>query len=305
MKVVLVSHCSALKAGGEPAAKLRVNALPRGSVREVANEWRRRVRSARRRVCAQDLYRGAGAGLMRDVRESFGGAWYIVSAGHGLVNCRARIPSYDLSVSRGPSSVLRRLKGPARRSSDWWKALTSGNPNPLKRLVERECEALVVIALSARYLSMVKHELALLSDRALRQVRIVGVRPEALTPRLRKAAMPYDRRLNSSRSGASGGEVTFAQRAAVHFLNICKKAKALARDCVHHARLVTRALSPLRSPRRKRRTKVSDARIMGLIRRVKRTSLRTLHGGLRWLRHEQGIACEQSRFARLWAKAKA
>ncbi len=303
VKVVLVSHCSALKAGGEPVAQLKVSALPRGSVHEIANEWRRRVRSARSTVRAQDLYRGAGADLMRQARKTFGGSWYIVSAGHGLVSSRAQIPSYDLSVSKGPSSVLRRLTGPARRSRDWWKALTSGNPNPLKQLVERQREALVVIALSASYVSMVKDELVLLSESALRRVRIVGVRADVLPPKLRSIAMPYDRRLNSGRSGVSGGQVTFAQRAAVHFLTLCKRAKALARDCAEHARLVTRALSHLRSPRRTQRRKASDRRVLSLIRRFKRSFMRSAHGGLRWLRQEQGIACEQSRFARLWARA--
>jgi hypothetical protein len=227
--------------------------------------------------------------------------WYVVSAGHGLVHAHARIPSYDLSVGSDDSSVVRKLKPRGKVTpSTWWVELTAQKyPEPLRRLIERRKGALVVIALSARYLKMITPELEKLDASALARIRIIGARSSTVSKKLHSVVMPYDARLNSSSSDARGGHVTFSQRAALHFVGLLAKDKRL-RSLASHVRLVQRALRSFRAPRRTQRKRVSDRAIHALIKRLQRKSIDSPGTALQVVRQTHSVACEESRFRRIW-----
>jgi hypothetical protein len=175
-------------------------------------------------------------------------------------------------------------------------------PEPLRRLIQRRKDALVIVALSARYLKMITPELEKLDASALARIRIVGARSSTKSKKLDPVVMPYDARLNSKSSGARGGHVTFAQRAALHFVGLLTKDKR-RRSLESHIRLVQQALRNLRAPRRAQRKQVSDRAIQALIKRLQRKSIDSPGVALQVVRQKHLVACEQSRFRRIWDAA--
>jgi hypothetical protein len=300
MKLVLVTHCSARKSYAPPKS-LRAASLPAGAVADVAHTWRQRVTRIRRRVPARELYVGRGAALIDQAARKWQAPWYVVSAGHGLVHARTKIPSYDLSVGADASSVMAKFRDANRPSFHaWWSELTEPNrPAPLKRLIEQRKDALVILALSARYLQMVAPELVKLEPAARRRLRIVGAASASIPAELQSVVMPYDARLNDPASGAPGSQATFAQRAAVHFLRLIAQ-DTRRRGVESHAALVQRSLKTLQAPRRARRKQVSDARLRSIIKRYMCKAVQSPSGALRAIREQHRLACEQSRFRRLW-----
>lgn len=300
VKIVLVTHCSSMKT--EPPRKsLRAAELAAGTADQVAAVWLQRVGRIKRRFPARELYTGVGAGLVKRAAQEAGVPWYVVSAGHGLVYAHARIPSYDLSVGSDRSSVVRKLKPRGKVTpSTWWMKLTAQKgPEPLRRLIERRQDALIIIALSARYLKMIAPELEKLDASTLARVRIVGARSSIISKKLHPIVMPYDARLNSRSSDARGGHVTFAQRAALHFVGLLAKDKRL-RSLASHFRLVQHALRSFRAPRRTQRKQVSDRAIQVLIKRLQRESIDSPGVALQVVRRTHLVACEESRFRRIW-----
>lgn len=300
MKTILVTHCSSRKTE-TPRKSLRAAELAAGTVDRVAAVWLQRVGRVKRRFPARELYTGVGAGLIKRAAQETGVPWYLVSAGHGLVYAHAKIPSYDLSVGSDRSSVVHKLKPRGKvTASTWWMELTAQkDPEPLRRLIERRKDALVIIALSARYLKMIAPELEKLDVSSLARVRIVGAKNSIISKKLHSVVMPYDARLNSPSSNARGGHVTFSQRAALHFVGLLTKNKRL-RSVASHVHLVQHALRSFRAPRRAQRKQVSDRAMQVLIRRLQRRSIDSPGVALKVVRQTHLVACEESRFRRIW-----
>lgn len=307
MSIILVTNCSASKIN-DPLPSLRVSALTTGEINNVARSWYARVRRVRRETQARRLYAGTGMAAARAAAMESGASWYVASAGLGLVHTSRQIPSYDLTISRngGRSYVLKKIRGIKLRAPDeWWKALSraKGSSNPLRRLIQRRTDALIVVALSLPYLQMVSDELCALDSDDIARVRIVGLsNAEVLPLRLRRLVMPYDGRLNGSTSPHPGPMSSFAQRAARHFLRlISSRDRDLGSRA--HANRVREALAGVSRQRQVRRRRVSDAKLIQLAARLRRRGFTSPGSGLRQLRDEFGIACEQRRFQRLWKLA--
>jgi len=255
----------------------------------------------------RELYRGPSASAGRAAAEESGASWYLTSAGMGLVHSSRRIPSYDLTIARSGqnSSVLRKIRSGQRDSAqEWWKALTEvrGAPYPIRRLIKRRKDALIVLAVSTPYLQMIDRDLIGLSQDDVKRIRIITANKNVVPNQLRTAVMPYDARLNSRDSPVRGPMVSFVQRAAWHFLRIVAAYRGSSSALVDADR-VRRALATLRPPIAKRRRRVSDRRLIKLATKMRSEGIASAHMGLRVLRKRFRIACAQSRFARIWQRA--
>lgn len=286
---------------------MRATALKKGVISDVARAWCSNVRGSKARVAARDLYTGPNASVARIASKESGASWYVVSAGLGLVHSSARVPAYDLSISgsTGRSSVLQKIKkGRPPVAQAWWRAMNNArsNPKPLKCLIEKKEDSLVVLALSQPYFHMVSAELCELDTVVLKRVRIVGLQREMEVPeRLRHLVMPYDTRLNGRNSKYRGPMRTIALRAARHFLQLIDLRDG-ARGARAHAERVKASLSDLCKPKHSRRSRVDDLHIAKLIARFRKNGTQSMRLGLQQLRREHLIACEDKRFERLWKK---
>ncbi len=160
-------------------------------------------------------------------------------------------------------------------------------------------EGRILIALTKPYAAMAGTSLAAASPQLLARLRIFGASLEDALPEvLHPAIVPYDDRLDAL---VPGTRSDFAQRALLHFVEHIADQAA---DRGAEFAAVKALLSGLAAPERPVREQRSDAELTNLIKgRLKpRSSASAL---LRQLRHEDGIACEQGRFGRLFKAALA
>ena len=232
---------------------------------------------------------------------------FVASAGLGLVSAARKIPGYGLTVagSTGPDGIRNRIVGRFEPAS-WWRAVQDGPYSTGLHQVFRR-EGLVLMALTHAYADLLVEEMAALDDAHLERLRIVGagLAPH-LSERVRNASLlPYDERLDRHMPGVRG---EFCQRALSHFVDMFSDhtaARPQAGDIAEHRALVEAALGHARAEGPPRRSRVSDAVISQHI-SARLSNSRRLPGAavlLRKIRDEDGIACEASRFSRLYRLA--
>lgn len=157
----------------------------------------------------------------------------------------------------------------------------------------------VLIALTRPYAQMVGECLSKLGPQVLARLRIFGASlAPALPAAVNSTLVPYDSRLDAILPGT---RADFSQRALLHFVrSVAIKGDAQDRDADHAA--VEVALRGVATPDRPRRPRRTDAEILQLI----LARLRSQSGIariLRALRDDEGVACEQARFSRLYRTA--
>ncbi len=245
------------------------------------------------------LYVGRGFGLAAEAATLAEAKLYIVSAGLGLVASDRRVPPYGLTVSgRHAESVAVRVAGKFDVAA-WFSGLLSGPHSDQWADAMAQGSGRVLIALTRPYAQMVGESLSSLRPQVLARLRIFGA---ALTPALpavlRPALAPYDARLDAILPGT---RADFSQRALLHFVrSVAVKGGAQDRDADYAA--VEAALRGVMAPDRLHRPRRTDAGILQLI----LARLRSQSGIariLRALRDDEGVACEQARFSRLYRVA--
>jgi hypothetical protein len=245
------------------------------------------------------LYAGRGFGLATQAAQFTDAKFYILSAGLGLVASDRQVPLYGLTVSgRHAESVAARVTGEFDVAA-WFSGLLSGPYSHQWADAIAQGPGRVLIALTRPYAQMVAESLVSLGPQALARLRIFGASlAPALPAALRHTLMPYDARLDAVFPGT---RADFSQRALLHFVrSVAVKGSAPDRDADHAA--VETALSGVAAPSRLRRPRRTDTEILQLIagRLQSQSGIARI---LRALRDDEGVACEQARFSRLYRTA--
>lgn len=285
-----------------PAGHARAVSLPKGRQSALEIAWLRIASSLTPLVAARDLYLGRGFSTAAREAEGSGSELLVISAGLGLVNSTRRVPTYGLTLAgtSGPDAIRMRVDGSFDPAS-WWRAVQTGPfATPLEQAFPPE--GLAVMALSQPYARLVADEVAALDEARLSRLRIVGAGLLPLLPeRVTQASLlPYDERLNHV---VPGVRAEFAHRALRHFLDLIRAEETPAKyaGIAAHRALVNAALGES-SPSAPQRPRVTDEAIA--VRIAERVQAGSRWPGiaalLRTLRHEDGIACEASRFARIY-----
>ena len=236
--------------------------------------------------------------------EGSGSLLMVVSAGLGLVHSTRRVPAYGLTLAGtvGLDAVRGRVLGPFDPTS-WWRAVQAG---PFATALDDAFPAkgLAVMALSQPYARLLAEELAALDDARLVRLRIVGAGLAAILPKrvAQASILPYDERLDKVSPGVRG---EFAQRALRHFLGLVQSGPTTPgadTGITAHRALVTAALGEASPPVATRRPRLTDRAIAARI--AERAPPGSKWPGaaamLKALRHDDGIACEASRFSRIY-----
>ena len=269
--------------------------LSAGSLEVVAAEWRARLDGSTKKYRPETLYGGRSFAEALDTSRYLGVRLVVVSAGLGVVEPEALVPSYSLTTAgTTEENVLSRCP-PGTKPADWWRAAF-----PLGAITHllHGSTGRVYLALPQTYLDMIAEELAHLDIEMLERVRIftAGERTLSGSP-LRDHVMPYDSRLDGPDSSVAGTKSDFASRALKHFVNVVGSTDY--RTLEDDRASVHRSLEGMRYPEIAWRAKKSDEEV----RLVLLSAWHDLGGNrgrlLRHLRDKLQIACEQSRFARL------
>jgi len=274
--------------------------MPKGTLREISKEWKRRLGQADGRVAAKELYQG------RAYCEAMKAAWLaqtplcVISAGMGLITETDRIPPYSLTISDGHADSIssRVVNGVAFSPQQWWAALWSNGirRRSLAEVIASSKETLFVLALSSAYLTLVMEDLLELKGRDLERVRLIGPRRTAeVYEGLQHVHMPYDSRLDGVKSPIRGTESDFPQRAGRHFVEHALRMRKKPTLEGHRA-MVLRALRGWPYREAIVRSKLPEAQLRRAVKQVFREAGGHWSVALRKLRDDLNVACEQGRF---------
>lgn len=299
---LILTSCTNRKRVPPPRA-LTAHVLKAGTLEGVVTDWTGRMRRVAPTTKASDLYCGRAFRQAEAAALRLDAVFMVVSAGLGFVSASAMVPSYSLTVAPGSAdNILDRIDG-SPAASNWWQALNRASSfgSPLAKIANGS-RGPILVALSGSYLSMIAEDLLSLPEKARSRLRIFTLFPRSeLSSGLSDYVMPYDARFDGPGSPMPGTRGDFAQRTLAHFVETVFEASP--RGSLHeHAAAVKKKLSRLRPPKPIFRTKASDDEILTLISRhwgkVGGQSSRML----RHLRDNLQIACEQSRFRKLFLR---
>ena len=295
---VVITICSHRKRTRPPSESTPVS-VPIGSQHAVQTAWIAKIRTLPPSGVAGALYAGRGFRLATQAAEITGAKLYVLSAGLGLVASDKQVPLYGLTVSgRHSESVAARVPGEFD-SAAWFSGLLSGPHSDQWSDVMALGSGRVLIALTRPYAQMVGKSLSTLGPQALARLRIFGASlASALPLALHPAIAPYDSRLDAILPGT---RADFSQRALLHFVrSVATKFDARNRDADYAA--VEAALRGVAIPNRPHRPRRTDTEILQLI--LARLQFQSgVARILRALRDEEGVACEQARFSKLYRTA--
>jgi hypothetical protein len=304
VKIALITTCTNRKTRAVPRA-LTARELPPLPTAGLAKEWVRRLKNAEGRLPASNLYCGRAFREAQAAASENDADLHIISAGYGLLSAQDLVSPYSVTVSAGTADSLRgnRRQVEAIALDQWWLRVNAafGRRQPLSRLVQRAPNGLYVLAISTPYLNLIRADLDELPDRLLERLRIIGppVARQEGGDRWLTAAIAYDERLDGPDSHCRGTRSDFPQRAARHFLRTVGRGRLHA-PIDEHRRLVEESLAEWRAPRRKDRPRYSDEELRAVIDQMWDQAGGQVGRGLRLLRDKKKIACEQSRFKRLF-----
>ena len=292
----IIAPCSSRKRIQSPR-QARAVSLPVALQKVLETAWLAKLKTFERLVPAQELYSGRAANLARQCANKTSAPLYIISAGLGLVIGSENVPTYGVTVARrGDDSIPMRVRGRFDPGA-WWAAVCSGPfSTTFDRVLERSQDRITLLALTKPYAAMVAASLAALPEELATGLRVFGWRlQDDLPASLHRSVMNYDARLEASLPGTRND---FAQRAMAHFVGVVLPMGGA--DSETHRRQIEVALAGLVAPERVARLRASDNEILDWLGQPTQAG-----GGVgRLLRRirDQGIACEQSRFARLHAQ---
>jgi hypothetical protein len=303
MRIALVSSCTNRKKQ-IPTPELQARNLSQGSLAALADEWVHRVEQADKAISARDLYAGRAFTEALAAAKAGGGDCYMISAGLGLVSVDELVPSYSLTVTgNGEDNVLRKVPDSSAKPAQWWEILNRklGSVSPVARLIEEQQDRLFILALPSAYLELIGSDLAGVSATARARIRIIGLPTlkKSIPAALQGSFVAYDERLEAADAGRAGTRSDFPQRAARHFISDVLVAAPFA-SAQEHAAQASVFLDKYARPPVPNRQRYTDDTLKNIIRGLWVESQGRVTNGLRLLRRERQIACEQSRFKRLF-----
>ena len=294
----VITICTHRKRARPPISATAVS-LPVASQVDVQSAWIGKIKLLQREVTAVTLYAGRGFGLAVEAARVAEAKLYILSAGLGLVAAGQRVPVYGLTVSGGhaesvPGKVTGEFDGAA-----WFAGLLSGPHSKRWADAAGRGSGRVLVALTRPYAEMVGKSLTDLDPSILARLRIFGASlAPALPATLRSALAPYDERLDAVLPGT---RADFSQRALLHFVRTVVERRGEP-DRSADFEAVEAALDGVVPPDRLHRPRRTDDEILQLI-LARLGSQSGIARILRALRDEEGVACEQARFSRLYRAA--
>lgn len=305
MKYLLITNCTNRKSlppsnGLDRYPKL----IHETKLVELTRDWVKKIENATSKIQAKDLYKGRTISDIKKTTQLLRNADVsVISAGLGLVNFEELIPSYELSVSN-QSDFIKNLNSNNINIDQWWSTINKirlNKINPLSDLINSGDYSKIFISTSASYLDLITTDLLKCSPKELKKVLIftspLGQKKIELNQVLKSQIIPYDERFEDKKSGYSGTRVDFPQRTLRHFveiLNLENKPTTLSQQ------KVLTFLSNLKKPTLPSRLRLSDEEIKKIIKINWDANFGLSHKLLKHIRHVELVACEQSRFKKLW-----
>jgi hypothetical protein len=297
---VVLTSCTQRKRSGlkEP---ISITHLQHGTYVDVAKQWLA-CSNLTQSNKANQLYIGRSVKEAQSTARHLGGPLHFISTGFGLISESVAIPNYDLTIVQGANSLERVITDVPFSTQKWWAAINGarGNPAPIKALLERDPTTVLLIALSSTYLTMIRDELASLSNADANRLRIFSSigGAKSLPEKIEHTWIPYDARFDGLASPNPGTRSDFPQRVMHHYATqvLIFEDPSLEREKAKVSELLQK-FKPRKIPIRTRKT---DGELMELMNLHWSSAKGQSALMLRVLRDDLLIACEQKRFADLF-----
>ncbi len=286
------------------------------------DRWLRRLAAVEApAIPARDLYAGDHWRVSLELADiaaarGFRPTLWVISAGYGLIESAARVHPYSAAFSPGhPDSVLHRdypgsvAEGFAR----WWVGMANwvgpGDgraPRTIADLTRRHPRATFVVIASELYLNAVRADLIraaeMMGSRATDAMVIVSAGTKEFGP-LADNAVPLDARMQAVLGGARRSLNVRMARSLLSRMRPGVGWSAIRAQC---ARELEKTEPCTCAPGR---PKCSDEDVMQFIRRALRdragfSGQPSATAMLRQFREDEGRACEQKRFSRLFHQVR-
>ena len=286
-KLTIVVTCTDRKSLAVPVQQM-VRSLPPSP--STVSTWTRRIESAERAVPLRTLYQGDAWSQLPRLEEAsrkagFEPTTYVASAGLGLRRVTDVGPAYGATFTPNqPDSI----PGPVERQRAWWDALNDWNGS--RGQIPEGTPALFV--LSQRYADVLA---PLVTKAAVASPVLVIGGSSAVAPSLR---LPADAKLRSALGGTLGA---LNMRTAVAWMEHLTEPVI---DSPRNRAAWKTWADGARRDEQHRRTPLGDDEVLEAVRLI-RTQQPTISRtrALRVLR-DNGLACEQKRFAQLFESAQ-
>jgi hypothetical protein len=295
-------------------SQLQLRTLHEARTAKRAERWIRRLSSANGNgaVLAENLYCGEHWSVVRSIPSVAKKAGrrtriWICSAGYGLISSESRVHPYNATFAPGdPNSVVKGGEGKDRKrtTKQWWTKLTEWKgPGPekirsLAKLARAYPSDPMLVVASREYLLAVEEDLAEalkeLKNPGLLMVVSAGTRQLG---NLNANLLPCDARLQNCLGGA---RVSLNARITRRLIG---GSRARTMDVSSAKRYLSELLRLQPAIVRPSRLPVTDDTVVRFIRREKTKRGITSRSKLLRKFRESGRACEQSRFAALYATA--
>lgn len=282
------------------AGGLHAGDLGQDELAVVAAEWGERLQSAVPRHPASSIYGGRSFRDSCVAADKAGANLLIVSAGLGLVEATAHVPSYACTVLDGVHDSIAARVTTDFSKADWWEELRRVSPyaSSLSDLVGSR-NGLILAAMSDGYIEMMLPDFLALPASRLKDLRLFTRAPRDRVPtQLRPYIMPYDDRLDGVASPVRGTRSDFAARALLHFVDNILAAND-ACSASQHAEAIKATIADWPFPPTFARKRLADNELTALMRKHWADANGSTARLLRMFRDELDIACEQGRFAAL------
>lgn len=296
MNVIIVTNCTNRKRsiGDEPVVP--PERLNHESVDDFAVRWIEKANQNEVKIKAKKLYCGRGYNEILVSQDKLASRLITISAGFGALLEDDTIPPYNFTFEN-----LQRLN---IDHLDWWQSINKarGKSDIVQKIVNDSSVDLILMSVSEKYLNFILEELNSLKTDTLKKIRIIiGYKPPKS---VEKYTIYYDSRLDGPNSPIRGTRSDFNSRALRHFTeNIILKNETNTIES--HRNKVNELLDHMEYPSIPKRKKVTDEEVRSLIKAYWNESGGRSSICLRLLRDNAGVACEQSRFAKLFRQVKA
>ncbi len=293
---VVVSCTERKSAPANPS--LSVAALAHDTFDDRLAGWLRALGAAPRTTAAADLYRGEHWAVARSMITAGRVKVRVASAGYGLVSADTLLAPYSATFAPGLADSVATIGDPMSLDAQrvkWWQSVQEQNRSFTTTFGALASQGPLVIAASRPYLAAMAPEILVAAAGHPGRVVIASVsEPPASLAHLRPPATGRLRTVLGGSMQALNGRLA---RALVD--EVDENCLSLQSAAAFTARLLSDA-PPLEQFNRKT---LSDDEVVGFIRAKAERLSATSHSALLRLLRDEGMACEQSRFRRLYGLA--
>lgn len=299
MNHLIISNCTNRKSSKLEKTQPSPLMYEASNADQFIDDWFKILNSNSNKKPAISVYKGRSVSEIIHAKKYLDAEIFFLSAGLGIVKEDDLIPNYDLTISEGNNSLKPLLAKWLIDEGAWWEKL---NKESLNNDFINQTEGTIFIALPHAYLKMLIPTLVKMDNHKLKNIRLFlhPISYKNLPNKLKHCYMPYNYKIDNS--PFSGTKVDYCQRCLHHFVKYIYKTEQNTTSAADSVKTFIDELPPL--PPKIKRMQVSDSDINKIILEGWDSCKGQSSKILRYIRDDRKIACEQSRFQKLWRNIK-